>query len=249
MFAGTMRSARALFFAFMLAPLLGAAQDEALSVSDEQTWFALELEWRPIKRWRFTAEYTLRTYGAARDFKGSYYYLTVARKLGRHYHVDGKLRMVNTPGDDFFRSEVGFRWHKRIGKDLLYFRTAYFHEERKLFWEEGRPRIPDDFWRNRIRYMKDLPKRYSAYASFETWTRFRHDRTELRRVAFMTGLRRDLKGGRRVSLEYLYQPEFAKRAPRHLNAIILGFNWDVTKPKKRRAPGKRGLEEIREDRE
>lgn len=160
--------------------------------------------------------------------------------------IDAKIRYVNTPRDDLYRSEIGMRVQKRIGKDLLFFRTAYFHEERKLIRAEGMPRIPDNYWRDRIRFNEDLPKRYSAYVSFETWTRFRHDRDELRRVAFMAGIRRDLKRGRRVSLDYLYQPEFAKRAPQHLQALIVGYSWDVTKTVRRRAPGKAKSEEQRD---
>lgn len=210
-----------------------AAQDAALSQGEGQAWVGAEVEWRPIKRWTFSGAYVLRTFGAFQEVKGNYYYLAARRKLNDHLFVDAKLRFVDTPREEFYRSEVGVRVQQRFGKDVLYFRTAFFHEEQQPFWSEG-PGLADNFWRNRVRFLKDLPKRYSAFVSVESWTRFRYDGSQLRRAALMTGLRRDLKKGRRVSLEYLYQPEFNKGAPRYMNAMILGFSWDVTKARKKK---------------
>lgn len=213
------------------------AQDAARARGEEQLWLSAEVEWRPIKRWSFSGSYVLRTHGAFQDVKGGYFYLSARRKLSDLIQVDGKLRYVNTPVNDFFRAEGGIRIRKKLGKDAIYFRSAFFHEERKLFWTDGMPRTPDDYWRNRIHFTKDLPHKFSAFVSAETWTRFRYDGIGLRRVAFMTGLRRDLKHGRRVALTYLYQPEFAQRDPGYLNAMILGFEWDITRKKKSRSSG------------
>ena len=192
----------------------------------------VEVGWRPIKRWAFSAAYVMRTFGAFEGVKGHYHYLSARRKVNDHLFLDGKVRYVNTPERDFHRVEAGVRVQQRFGKDRLYYRTAFFHEEPNLFWADG-PGVADNFWRNRIRYLKDLPKRYSAYVSVESWTRFRYDGDRLRRAALMTGVRRDLKKGREVSLDYLYQPEFNKDAPRYMNALVLGLSWDVTKPKKK----------------
>lgn len=209
------------------------AQDAAVAAGDAQTWVGMEVEWRPIKRWMFSASYVMRTFGAFEEVKGGYYYLSARRKLSDHLHVDGKLRYVNTYERDHFRTELGLRVQQRFGKDVLSFRTAYFHEDAPLYWFGEGPQVADNYWRNRIRYMKDLPKRYSAYASLESWTRFRYDGNSLRRIAVMTGLRRDLKKGREVSSSYLYQPEYNQRQPGSMSAVILGVGWDVTKPKKK----------------
>jgi hypothetical protein len=211
------------------------AQDAARARGEGQLWLSAEVQWRPVKRWSFSGSYVLRTHGALQDVKGAYFYLSARRKLSDLIQVDGKLRYVNSPINDFFRAEGGVRFRKKLGKDAIYFRSAYFHEERKLFWTEGMPRVPGNYWRNRIHFTKDLPKKFSAFASAEMWTQFRFDGIGLRRMALMTGLRRDLKKGRRVSLTYLYQPEFAQRAPGFLNGMIMGFEWDITRRKKSRS--------------
>ncbi|MBX2973131.1 MAG: hypothetical protein KF797_08510 [Flavobacteriales bacterium] len=222
-----------------------SAQDAALSPGETQAWMSLELEWRPIKRWTFSGAYVMRTFGAFQGIKGNYYYLAARRKLNDHLFVDAKLRYVDTPREAFYRSEVGVRVQQRFGKDVLYFRTAFFHEEPQPFWSDG-PSVADNFWRNRLRFRKDLPKRYSAYLSVESWTRFRYDGNSLRRAALMTGLRRDLKRGREIAVDYLFQPEFNQRQPRSMSAVIVGFSWDVTKPKKKK---KRSPERAGEGRE
>lgn len=225
------------------------AQDAALAPGEAQVWVGAEVEWRPLKRWNFAAAYVLRTFDAFHAVKGHYYYISARRKLSDHFYVDAKLRQVTTPQGDHFRTEFGMRAQQRFGKDVLYFRSAYFHEEAQLFWMDGAPGSTADFWRNRIRFLKDLPNRYSAYVSVESWTRFRYDGNTLRRAAFMTGIRRDLKKGPRISLDYLYQPEFAQRAPRSMNAMILGVGWDVTKRKKKGQPGSKSKNLPMEDRE
>lgn len=234
-------------FALLTSAAMPAlAQDAALAQGDGQAWVGFELEWRPIKRWTFSTAYVMRTFGAFQSFKGNYHYLAARHKLNDRFFVDGKLRYVNTPLRDHFRVEGGVRVQQRFGKDRLSFRTAFFHEEPHIFWSDG-PGVADNFWRNRLRFVKDLPKRYSAYVSVESWTRLRYDGNRLRRAALMTGLRRDLKKGREVSLDYLYQPEFSQAQPRYMYAMMLGFNWDVTKPKKKR--GSRKKEDPRDDRE
>lgn len=227
-----------LLLAMMLSTGRAAAQDAALSPGETQAWVGLELEWRPIKRWVFSGAYVMRSFGAFQDLKGHYYYLSARRKLNDHVYVDGKVRYVNGTRRDHYRTELGIRVQQRFGKDLLYFRSAFFHEEPQPFWAEPGAYVADNFWRNRIRYMKDLPKRYSAYVSVESWTRFRYNGNSIRRAALMTGLRRDLKKGKQVAVHYLFQPEFSQREPKSMSAVILGLSWDVTKPKKKKGGSK-----------
>lgn len=216
-----------------LAGMRLSAQDAASGPGEEQVWTGLELGWRPMKGWQFTASFVMRTSGVFQQVKGGYYYLEARRKLSEHIHVDGLLRYVNTVGRDYFRTELGVRYQQRFGKDVLSFRTAYYHEDGPLYWFGEGPQVADNYWRNRIRYTKDLPKRFRAYMSLESWTRFRYDGTGLRRAAWMGGLRRNLGKGVEVSLSYLYQPEYGQRRPRSMSAVILEGAWDVTKPKKK----------------
>lgn len=209
------------------------AQDAALAPGDGQLWVGAEVEWKPAKRWRLSTSYILRTLGAFQAVKGGYSYLTARRRLNDHLYVDGKLRYVSTYERDHFRVEVGLRIQQRFGKDVLAFRTAYFREHEPIHWFSEGPQVADNYWRNRIRYMKDLPARYSAFASVESWTRFRYDGIRLRRAAVMTGLQRDLKKGKELSVTYLYQPEFNQRQPTSMNAVILGMAWDVSRRKKK----------------
>ncbi len=221
-----------------LAGYVGA-QDAALAPGEGQLWLSTELRWHPALRWDLSLAHVLRSFGSIDGVKGSYSYAVVRRRVSEHVDVDGKFRYVNTRTNDHYRAECGVRFRQRFGRDALTFRTAYFHEEPQPFWSEGRPGTADDLWRNRLRFTKDLPKRFSVDVSVETWTRLGHIGTHMQRAAFMTGVQRSLRKGRRVMLDFLYQPEFAVRSPRSMHAFILGAEWDVTKQLSKKRNGRR----------
>ena len=212
-----------------------AYAQEAIYHDDFQQWLGLKLMYNATKRLSLSSQYVCRTNEFLNSFIGSYYYFQARYRINKHWYPDLQTRIVDNHTGNLYRYELGLSYRYKIHKNILSYRLGYFNE-RKLFMFSNQLKsipalgidyTPTQYMRNRISIKRDLPKKFSCYASAEVYSQFNHQIFTIKRLAFIAGLDYEFHKNNMVNIEYLYQPDYGLMNRVHLQAVTIGYEFDI----------------------
>ena len=224
------------------------AQDQIYH-DDFQQWLGLKLMYNASKRLTLSSQYVCRTNEFLNSFIGSYYYAQARYRLNKHWYPDLQIRVVDNHDGNLYGYEMGLSYRYKLHKNVLFYRLGYFNERKLLMFSRelrsipalGIDYIPTQYIRNRISIKRDLPKKFTGYASAEIYSQCIHSQLLIKRLAFIAGLDYEVYKNNIFNIEYIYQPDYSITNRVHLQAITLGYENDLphhfhSKKKKHKKP-------------
>lgn len=218
------------FFLFLLSPLSCFSQEF-------QVWPTVSIEKSFSKKYTIELTYQSRVRERASAYHSSListafsYKVLPYLKLG----IDYRIRFAVTDQVPSNRFGISLTAFHNIRKVKISFRTAY--QRRQTYF------VPDDmsgspsanFWRNRLEFTFDLPKKLSCNLGVEPYALFTINRINLDRIRFSAGLRYAYRKRHTFYIDYLFQPEFDDNIFDRLNHILrFGYSWDIPSWKKKK---------------
>lgn len=224
---------------FLLTVLNSHAQEIPYH-DDFQQWVGLKLMYSPTKKFTLSGQYVCRTNQFLNSFVGSYYYGQARYAINKHWFPDIQIRVVDSYQGNLYRYELGLSYRCKWHKNILSYRLGYFNE-RKIFSftknlydipAESLHYLPNQYMRNRLGVKRDLSKKFTGYASGEVYTQVEHQQLTIKRLAFIGGLDYEYRKNNILNIEYVYQPDYGNGNRVHLQALFVGYEYDIEHHKK-----------------
>lgn len=215
----------------------------ALHSQEFQIWPTLTLEKSFSKRYEVGLSYQARVSDLGSRYNSSLVSALFSCKLLPFLKVgiDYRARFFATDAVPTHRFGLSLTGSYSFHKWKVSVRSAYQRRQTYFVSDAISGTPAANFWRNRIAFSFDLPKKFSTQVGVEPFVQFSAYEITLNRVRVSTGVEYAFQKRHIFNLEYLFQPEFKKMAFFRFNHILrVGYCWKIPSWKSKKKNTKKG---------
>jgi len=212
----------------------------ALHSQEFQVWPSLTMEKSFSKRYEVGLSYQARVSDGGSRYNSSLVSALFSCKLLSFLKVgiDYRARFFVADAVPTHRFGISLTGSYSFNKWKVSLRTAYQRRQTYFVSDAISGTPAANFWRNRLSFSFDLPKKFSLQAGIEPFFQFTAYQITLNRVRLSSGVEYAFQKRHIFQLEYLFQPEFRKMTFHRFNHILrVGYCWKIPswKSKKKKA--------------
>ncbi|MCU0449881.1 MAG: DUF2490 domain-containing protein [Bernardetiaceae bacterium] len=231
-----------LLWGLLWLSLATPAQAQQEDRSDWQAWYDATLKLDLKKGWEISAQYRLRMVENAAQYRGSYFFAQVDKRLNQHIALQGGYRLALVNDWVAHRVALGVEARQQFESFTLAFRPMFQYQNQLRADDDEQGTTSNSYLRTRLTGRYKLNKRWDVYAYSEPFFAFyRYELPFYARVRSFNldrwrnaaGVRWQLTKGTRASLYYLWFPDYGDPSlTRQIH--VLGLDLDFTlKPGKK----------------
>ncbi len=223
-----------------LLAVVFATEGLAQGVSKQyfQCWPDASLKLNLKKGWQFSTQYRVRFTDNITNYKGSYLFLTIEKKLNKHIDVFTNYRLAIVEGNGYHRYLLGTNFQYKISNFTAYARPMIQYQSQFFANDEGNPLNTKTFIRLRTGLKYELAKHWdlNIYAEpFLKWKKSQALETQLWQNYL--GITHQYMKNATATLYYSWQPEVNKKYPNTNQVFGLSLGFQIKTHKKHKHNG------------
>jgi len=207
---------------FWMIAMVGWSQN-----SDAGAWFSASISHKWNKKWSSELESQLRMDQNITRVNRGFEELSLEYRPWGSWRISGHYRAIWVNNGNF-RSRTFFdvAYKPNWGKISPFYRFRYQNQ----FSDFTRDEVFNSnnrYLRNKFGLSWDLPKKYSASASVDSWFNLASNSRQLENFRYYLGIEKDLKGKHSIDLGYQLDWEVNQKNPSRSHVIFLGWKYKI----------------------
>ncbi|WP_309923547.1 DUF2490 domain-containing protein [Arcicella sp. BE51] len=201
--------------------------------NDFQTWYGASIKLDLPKRWSVSGQYRMRLADDASNYKGSYVYGQLDKRLSNTFEITSSYRLAMVDKGTYHRYALGIEAQKEIGRFRASIRPMIQYQK-QYFVGDDEQSDTDAFLRTRFTGKYKLTRRLDVYAYTEPFVELDNS-LAFDRFRNSAGLKYEVNKSFKVNLYYLWVPDYSHKQLRtnHIAGLDLEFTLKPWKKKKR----------------